>query len=42
MLKINGKTVTPNKSALPAAVVARMASMGQRKAISTVGMKKGR
>ena len=30
----------PRKSCLPAAVVAKMASMGQRKAISMAGMKK--
>lgn len=39
-MKLNGSTVTPRKSCIPAAVVSRMAKMGQRKAISTVGMKK--
>jgi len=39
-MKPNNGIVGPaRKSCLPAAVVSRMAQMGQRKAISTVGMK---
>ncbi len=35
----NNARLTPRKSCLPANVVKRMEIMGQRKAISTVGMK---
>lgn len=38
----NNGRLTPRKSALPANVVKRMETMGQRKAISTVGMKQGK
>jgi len=40
--KSNVRVGPPRKSALPANVVSKMASVGQRKAISMAGMAKGK